>query len=141
MKPFGKEFWVETSENEIYKIIYPCLSAQACWEKSVDIPSNITEGNYLDLKISDGGCNNGNFVYPLFHKIMTCLTSRTFAADASPWTVSLALTDDNKLWIWDKPWESPYTVLSVVVSSAVIGIMIGLFACIFFLGFQMSKGR
>jgi hypothetical protein len=45
--------------------------------------------------------------------------------------VSLALTEDNKSWIWQKPWESPYNVLADMVGatliSAIIGLVIGIF--------------
>jgi len=43
--------------------------------------------------------------------------------------VSLALTENGKLWIWQKPWDSPYNVLADMVGvtfvSAIIGLMIG----------------
>jgi hypothetical protein len=125
MKPFGAEFWVETTENEIYKITYPCSKQQSCWEKSDNIPTDLTDGNYVDYKTSSDQCENDSFVYPLFHKIKMCITSTTFAADAA-WKVSLALADNNKLWIWDQPWVSPYTEMSSIFASMVIGAIIGI---------------
>src|SRR5574341_1000335 len=136
MKPFGKEFWVETSENEIYKVAYPCLDGQTCWEKSADIPSDLAEGNTISYKTSNNRCENDNFVYPL-HAIRTCIT--LVVPGESPWTTSLALTDNNKLWIWDKSWKSPYTELVGMVSSMFLGGMIGFLAGALFLGFQKIK--
>ncbi len=139
MKPFGKEFWVETNENEIYKITYPCLNGQTCWEKSADVPSDPTQGMIVGYKVSNNKCETDNFVYTLFYAIKTCVT--IFVPQESPWTTSLALTENNKLWIWDKPWESPYTALSAIASCVVIGIIIGLFVGILLLGSQTVKEK
>jgi hypothetical protein len=129
LKPFGEEFWVETTGEEIYKIVYPCSKDQTCWTKARDVPSDISDGNAVDYKVSDARCENNNFVYPLFHKIKMCITSATHAPDAT-WTVSLALTNAGDLWIWDQPWESPYTVVpnitGLMIAGAVTGIFIGL---------------
>ncbi len=61
-----------------------------------------------------------------------CIT--TIVYHESLWTTSLALSDNNKLWIWNKPWESPYTELSnmavMMFVGAVIGFSIGFFLCL-----------
>ena len=132
LKPFGKEFWVETPENEIYKITYPCLDRQSCWEKSEDIPS-LTVGEYLDeesheyieYSIGDGKCDTSHNIAPLLGKNMVgCVTSVVRAE--SFYIVSLALTDTGELWIWDKPWVSPYTEMENIVSSLCLGTTMGL---------------
>ncbi len=140
LKPYGTEFWVETTNNEIYHITYPCLKDQTCWIKADNVPSNMLAAYPVDYNISNNKCENNNYVYPLFHKITMCITSATHAPDAT-WTVSLALTLSKTLWIWDKPWESPYTVSASLVLSIIIGLSIGLLTGIFFITFNSSKRK
>ncbi len=140
MEPFGKEFWVETNESEIYKITYPCLNGQTCWEQSTNIPSEPTHDMVVDYKISDNKCENDNFVYPLLHKITVCITSATHAPDAT-WTVSLALSDNGKLWIWNRPWVDPYTILIGMSLSTILGGMVGFLAGALFLTAQKIKEK
>ena len=123
LQGFGKEFWVETKDNEIYQIIYPCLNDQTCWIKVDNIPS-LPEEVTVAYKVSDNKCDNGNFVYPLPHPIRICLTSMVLAE--VPWITSLALTDNHQLWIWDKPWFSQGTQLFNFVLSIALGAMIGI---------------
>ena|SRR5215216_2743766 len=127
----GKEIWVKTTENEIYEIKYPCLENQICWIKRNNIPPDLSEEPYIIYKVSNNKCENDNFLYPLFHKIRTCITSIDHAPDAT-WTVSLALTTINKLWIWDSPWEAPDTEMLNMAISTFVGTAIG-FSIGFFL--------
>jgi hypothetical protein len=131
LKPFGKEFLVVTSTNEIYKISYPCLEGQQCWEKSDYIPSLI-EGEYFDdesygyieYSIGEGECDTDHKITPLFgKKIAMCITSVAIAE--SFYIVSLVLTDTQELWIWDKPWVSPYTLMNNIFMSLCLGSSIG----------------
>jgi hypothetical protein len=46
------------------------------------------------------------------------------APDAT-WTTSIALTDNNKLWIWDSPWEDPYSIFLKMFLSTISGGLIG----------------
>jgi len=142
MKPFGREFWVETTENEIYQITYPCSKDQICWMKTDTIPSDssISDGEPVDYNISDNKCENDNFVYPLFHKITMCITSATHAPDAT-YTVSLALTSDNKLWIWDNPYRDPFSVMTNILLVTIVSTVIGFFTGLFSLAFSPTKGK
>jgi hypothetical protein len=124
MRPFGGEFWVETTENETYQVAYPCSDSQSCWTKSQEISADLFNEEYVDYKVSNNRCENNNFVYPLFQKIRTCITSTTHAPDAT-YTVSLALTEDNTLWIWDNPYIDPFTVMINVILSTIAGGLIG----------------
>jgi hypothetical protein len=140
VKPFGREFWVETTENEKYRVTYPCSEKQSCWTKSDEIPTDPSDGEYVDYKVGSGRCENNNFVYPLFRTIIMCITSATHAPDAT-YTVSLALTNNNELWIWDQPYEDPFSVIISIFSVTAIGAVFGLFAGIFFLIFSPSKRK
>jgi len=131
MDVFGNEFWVETNGNEIFNIAYPCQPNQICWEKSNNIPSSLPGRDNVIYKISSERCDNDYyFVYPLPHKIKMCITSIVMASDASS-TTSLALTDDNRLWFWDRPAYGPYTLDSkyflFTVSGTALGILIATF--------------
>ena len=127
MEPFGNEFWVRSNDNEIYHIVYPCESGEVCWDKINALPE--IDLTYIDYKVTEKICENDSIAYPLFRKIRNCITS--IVPNESPWMVSLALTEDNKLWIWQKPWDSPYNVLAYMAFSifggAIIGLLIGAF--------------
>lgn len=129
LKPFGKEFWVETIENEIYQITYPCLEVGICWKRSENVPSDPTDGQFIDYKVSNDRCKNNNFVYPLPHVIKMCVTSVVFGE--ALWTTSLALTNNDKLWIWNKAWIPPDTMLLSIVASTIFGLIIGLLVGLF----------
>ena len=129
MKPYGRGFWVETTNNEIYQITYPCLKDQICWTKSENVPSDFLEGIPAKNEISNNECKNNNFVYPLFHKIRMCITSTVYEADASS-TASLVLTTNNKLWMWNSHAISPYTMLANRALLIIIGAVLGLFTSI-----------
>ena len=140
MKAFGGEFWVETTDNEIYKITYPCTSKQFCWELSNEIPTDLTEGQFwVDLLASNNKCENHNFVYPLFDKINSCYTSVVYAE--SFYTTSLVLTNKNELWIWSKPWESPHTTMTSMFFTVIFGTAIGIAIGILFVISNPSKGK
>ena len=83
VKPYGKEFWVETTENEIYQITYPCSKDQICWAKADNIPTEIQDGYPSDYKVSNNKCENSHFVYPLLHKITMCVTLMVHVPDAT----------------------------------------------------------
>jgi len=99
MEPFGREFWVKSNDNKIYHIVYPCDNGQVCWN-GIDV---VLESDLLlfDYKVTENACENHSIAYPLFRKIRSCITS--IVPNESPWMVSLALTEDHKLWIWQKP--------------------------------------
>jgi hypothetical protein len=137
LEPFGREFWVETTENEIYQVTYPCSKDITCWVKKDYVLSDLSDGEIIN--ISENRCENNNFVYPLPYAIKMCATSVVLAE--SPWTSSLALTSKNKLWVWNKPWESPYTVLFYMASSTIIGGLIGYLTGIFLAAFSPSKRK
>jgi hypothetical protein len=126
MQPFGDEFWVKSSDNKIYHIVYPCENGQVCWNQ-IDILPEV-DLSYIDYKVTENACENDSIAYPLFRKIKSCITS--IVPNESPWMVSLVLTEDHKLWIWQKPWDSPYNVLAdmagAVFISAIIGLIIGI---------------
>ncbi len=130
VKPFGKEFWVETSENAIYKITYPCAKNQTCWTKTDSVPTDLSDGlpNPIEYKLNNDKCENDNFIYPLFRKIRMCMT--TIVHHESLWTTSLALTDNGSLWIWNKPWDSPYNELSGVIFVIVLSVLFGIITSI-----------
>ena len=125
MEPFGREFWVNSNDNKLYHILYPCEDGLVCWNQIDALPE--VDLSYVDYKVTKTNCENDSIAYPLFHEIRSCITS--IVPNESPWMVSLALTVDQKLWIWQKPWESPYNVLADMVGatlvSAVIGFVIG----------------
>ena len=113
LQPYGNEFWVTTAENETYHILYPCEGTDACWEQVDTVPDVAPSDEYI---VSDNKCENDYFAYPLSRQIKTCISSTTFAeastegsakTDKNPWRVSLALTADNELWIWQNPWDFP----------------------------------
>jgi len=139
LKSFGREFWVETTENETYLVTYPCSEKQSCWSRSDEIPTDPSDGE-VDYQVSNGKCENNNFVYPLFHKIKMCITSATHAADAT-WTVSLALTNDNKLWIWDNPMIDPFTVVTRAIASMIAGGLIGYLTGIIIVAYNPPKRK
>jgi hypothetical protein len=125
MEPFGSEFWVQSADNKIYHIVYPCENGQVCWEQTDIVPEK--DLSFYDYKVTENSCENDSIAYPLFHKISSCVTS--IVPNESPWMVSLALTEDHKLWIWQKPWDSPYNVLAsmagAIFVSTILGLMIG----------------
>ncbi len=127
MEPFGSEIWVRSNKSEIFHIVYPCESGQACWNKIEVLPEVGFKNS--DYRVTENTCDNDSIAYPLFHKIKSCITS--VVPNESPWIVSLALTEDNRLWIWQKPWDSPYNVLAYMAFSifggAIIGLLIGTF--------------
>ena len=123
MDSHGNEFWVKVKDNEIYRIIYPCKNEKVCWSKT-DIVPEVEQGLDVDYKVTENACENDSIAYPLFKKIKQCITSKDYAADAT-WIVSLALTEDNKLWIWQQPWESPYNVLFEMYLSTICGAIAG----------------
>ena len=132
LQPYGNEFWVTTADNTTYHILYPCEGADACWEQVDTIPDAAPSDEYI---VSDNKCENDYFAYPLSRPIKTCISSTTFAktstetstkADKNPWRVSLALTDDNELWIWQNPWDFANRVLAFKVFFTFIGLSIGL---------------
>lgn len=132
LQPYGNEFWVTTADNDTYHILYPCEGTETCWEKVDTVPDVAPSDEYI---ASDNKCANRYFVYPLSRKIKTCITSAIFAKAPqqgsantveNPWVVSLALTDNNELWIWQKPWDFPNTILAYKVFITFIGLSIGL---------------
>ena len=127
MEPFGGEFWVKSNDDKIYHIVYPCEIGQDCWDQTEVVPE--IDLSYIDYEITKNTCENDSIAYPLVRKIRSCITS--IVPNESPWMVSLALTEDQKLWIWQKPWESPYNVLvdmlGVTFISAILGFGIGVF--------------
>lgn len=130
MEPFGREFWVQANDNEIYHIVYPCENKQECWEK-VETPPQV-DVSFVDYKVTERTCQNTSIKYPLFHKIRSCITS--VVPNESPWIVSLALTEGHQLWIWQKPWDSPYNVLMYMFVAVICAIFLGLFLGIFLVG-------
>ena len=131
LQPYGNEFWVTTTDNDIYHVLYPCLGTEACWQKDDIIPDVVPSDKYI---VSDGKCTTDYFIYPLFRGIKTCVTSTEFAETpqtasvnsvTNPWRVSLALTDDNTLWIWQKPWNFPDRVLAYKVFFTFLGLLMG----------------
>ena len=127
MEPFGKEFWVKSNDNQIYHIVYPCKNGQGCWNK-VDTVTQV-DLSFVDYKVTEDTCQNDLIKYPLFRTIKSCITS--IVPNESPWIVSLVLTEDHQLWVWQKPWDSPYNVLSymfiVVIGTIFLGLFIGIF--------------
>jgi hypothetical protein len=132
LQPYGNEFWVTTAENETYHILYPCAEAGACWEQVDEVPDVAPSDEYI---VSEGKCENDYFAYPLSRPIKTCISSTTFPKASSetstntvdnPWRVLLVLTADNKLWIWQKPWNFANRVLAFKVFFTFIGLSIGL---------------
>jgi FtsH-binding integral membrane protein len=127
MEPFGHEFWVKSDDNKSYHIAYPCENGQLCWNEIDGLPE--VDISYVSYKVTENTCENDTIVYPLLHKIKSCITS--IVPNESPWMVSLALTDDHRLWIWQKPWNSPYNDLAFIVSSVFRGALIGLLVGIY----------
>ena len=125
MEPFGREFWVKSNDSKIYHLVYPCGDGQECWDQ-IDVVPEI-DLSYIDYKVTENACENDSIAYPLLRKIKSCITS--IVPNESPWVVSLALTEDHKLWIWQKPWESPYNVLAdmigAVFASVILGLIVG----------------
>ena len=127
MEPFGKEFWVKSNDNQIYYIVYPCKNGQDCWNKVDTVPQvDLSVANY---KVTEASCENTSIRYPLLHKIRSCITS--IMPGESFWVVSLALTEDHRLWIWQKPWDSPYNPPTSMFFSTIGAIILGLFIGIF----------
>jgi|GEM_PF-2035697 len=132
LQPYGNEFWVTTTDNATYHILYPCEGTEACWQQDDAVPDVVPSDEYV---VSDNKCANASFVYPLSRKVKTCVTSTIFAKTTqgarensipNPWRVSLALTEDNQLWIWQKPWNFPNRVIAYKVFFTFIGLAIGL---------------
>lgn len=128
LQPYGNEFWVTTADNETYHILYPCEGAEACWEQVDEVPDVAPSDKYV---VSEGKCENDYLAYPLSHPIKTCISSTTFTkastkSEENPWRVSLALTTDNKLWIWQNPWDFPNKVIAYKVFFTFLGLSIGL---------------
>ncbi len=132
LQPYGNEFWVATVDDDIYHVLYPCEGAETCWEKVDTVPDVAPSDKYV---ISDNTCANDYFAYPLSHPIKTCISSTTFAKASqkdsvttieNSWRVALALTDDDQLWIWQKPWNFPDRVLAYKVFFTFIGLSMGL---------------
>ncbi len=132
LQPYGNEFWVTTAENETYHILYPCEGSDACWEQVDEVPDIAPSDKYV---VSDNKCENDYLAYPLSRPIKTCISSTTFPKASSessantadnPWRVSLALTADNELWIWQNPWDFPNRVIAFKVFFTFIGLSIGL---------------
>ena len=132
LQPYGNGFWVMTVDNDVYRVLYPCEGTEACWQQDDAVPDVAPSDKYV---VSDNKCENDYFEYPLSRKIKTCISSTTFAKASSessantvdnPWRVSLALTDENELWIWQKPWNFANRVLAFKVFFTFIGLSIGL---------------
>lgn len=132
LQPYGNEFWVTTTDNTTYHVLYPCQGTEGCWQEDNEVPDLVPSDKYV---ASDNKCESDYFIYPLFHKIKSCVTSTIFAKApqgsstntiANPWRVSLALTDDNTLWIWQKTWNFPNRVLAYKVFFTALGLLIGL---------------
>lgn len=122
MEPFGHEFWVKSTDNQIYHIVYPCENGQVCWDHMDVLPER--DLAFFGYKITENACENDSIAYPLFRKIKSCITS--IVPNQSLWIVSLALTENGKLWIWQKPWDSPYNVLANMVGAIFVSVIIGL---------------
>ena len=129
MSRSGDEFWVQADDHAVYQILYPCEGNQVCWQKNDTIP-DVEEEYPGSYKISYNQCENTSFVYPLFREIKMCVTSTLLAADAY-YGVSLALTSDGRLWIWEKPMVDPFSVVIGMMFStavgAIVGFLVGLF--------------
>ncbi|MBK8783374.1 MAG: hypothetical protein IPO22_16575 [Anaerolineales bacterium] len=132
LQPYGNEFWVTTAENETYHILYPCEGTDACWEPVDTVPDVAPSDKYT---VSDNKCESDYFITPLFRTIKTCVSSTIFAEASSdgtantgenPWRVSLAVTSDNELWIWQNPWDFANRVIAFQVFFTFIGLSIGL---------------
>ena len=136
----GREIWIETTENDTYQITYPCSKNQTCWMQKDNIPPDLPEEPYIIYKVGKNKCENDNIFYPLLSKIEKCITSIDHAADAT-WTTSVALTTNNKLWIWDQPYEDPFSVIINMFSVVIVSTIIGFFTGIFFLVFNPKKRK
>ena len=132
LQPYGNEFWVTAAKNETYHILYPCEGSDACWEQVGEVPDIAPSDKYV---VSDKKCENDYLAYPLSRPIKTCISSTTFPKASSessantadnPWRVSLALTADNELCIWQNPWDFPNRVIAFKVFFTFIGLSIGL---------------
>ncbi|MDP1547084.1 MAG: hypothetical protein Q8L87_13795 [Anaerolineales bacterium] len=156
VKPFGNEIWILASDNQTYKISYPCVSEQSCYERSNEIP-DLPEGysvdhgvgEYIDYFVMDGECGLRYDLVDVFPgKIKTCIT---FLARAEVfYTVAVVLNEEKELWIWDSPWISPYTYMGnyigILCSGAVVGFWVGMFVmsrkdCTKFFGWIKYKKR
>lgn len=132
LQPYGNEFWVTTTDGATYHILYPCQEAAGCWQEDEAVSDLVPSDAYV---VSEGRCESDYFLYPLFQQeIKSCVTSTIFAETpqgssistiASPWRVSLALTEDKKLWIWQKPWSFPDRVLAFKVFFTALGLLAG----------------
>lgn len=140
LQPYGNEFWVTAADGLTYRILYPCAENDTCWETAETVPAIAPSDK---LTTGSGQCENDYFLYPLSETIRTCVTSTTLAknplADATktagtPWVVSLAVTDTNTLWIWQKPWDFTSTINIFKFFFAAIGLAIGLLADTLFAG-------
>jgi hypothetical protein len=129
MQHSGDEFWVQADDHAVYHILYPCEGNQICWQKTDNIPAVEEEypGSY---KISYNQCENTSFVYPLFREIKMCATLTVLAPDAY-YRISLALTSDGKLWIWEKPMVDPFTIVIQMIISTVVGAIAGFLVGLF----------
>jgi len=142
MKPIGREIWIESIENEIYQIIYPCSKDKICWLKADAIPSDASTlaETPVDYNFSMDKCENSRFMYPLFHKITMCITSAVHAPDATH-TVSLPLTSDNKLWVWDQDYEDPFSIMISLILSTIGGGLVGYITGVFLAAFIPFKKK
>lgn len=132
LQPYGNEFWVVTAENETYHILFPCEGTETCWEQVDEVPDVAPSDKY---NVSENKCEINSFAYPLSRPIKTCISSTIFAKTTTegsastvdnPWRVSLALTNDSELWIWQKPWNFANRVLAFKVFFTFIGLSAGL---------------
>lgn len=130
VRQHGEEIWVETMQNEYFLVQYPCSKEQSCWVEQDSIPNNLSQEAYIQYNISNGKCENTSIVYPLLHKIETCITSIDRVPDAT-WITSVALTEDHQLWIWDQPWKDPFSTIigmfSITVGGTASGSLIGIY--------------
>ena len=133
VKPFGQELWVETTNDEIYEIDYPCSGTEACWERFDKAPSSPPDGDYVDDEVhqalvynrSESVCDDTyDVIDPFPGELRTCITSTALAE--SLYIFALALNDKNELWVWDSPWVSPYTVMENMAGTICLGSVIGL---------------
>lgn len=136
----ASEFWVETTENDLYRITYPCLENQTCWITQEQIPDDLTNYPGLEYRVDNNKCGNDSIVYPLLHKIQMCITTLDHTADAT-WISSIALTEDQTLWVWDQPWQDPFSVMMSMFLATIVSTVIGVFAGMFFLLYGAIKRK
>ena len=122
---------MQADDNAIYHILYPCEESPVCWEKNDIIP--VVEEEHPDsyeISYNQNQCENGSFVWPLLREIKMCVTLTVLAPDAYH-TVSVALTSDDRLWIWEKPMVDPITVVMQMIFSTVTGTIVGFLVGLF----------